>query len=676
MIETAQVGRLGVVEWFRIGDTARVEQSISRLQLLGIRHLRTHVSWADYYETAEGRAWYDWLLPLLGGAFELLPCLHYTPAGLSETGRCSGAPRRLRDFADFVDMVIQRHGACFNSIELWNEPNNLLDWDWRGDIRWHKFAEMVGAAGYWAQQCGKRTVLGGPCPTDLNWIDLMGQRGVLGVMDVIGVHGFPGTWDSEEAGVWTGWNATLEAVRATAQRYNPGLELWVTETGYSTWRNDGLAQARRFLDAVGSPAERVYWYGLQDLHPSVVIQEGHQFDPRHYHFGLYDIDGVPKLLGRLLEVGVAEVASTVGDDSLAAPAIGGTKPVLITGGAGFIGANLADRLAAEGEHVLLYDSLARPGVEHNLRWLVDRHPARVSVAICDMRDDTALGDAAAQASGVFHLAAQVAVTSSLVRPVHDFDVNLRGTVQLLEALRLRNPAAPLIFASTNKVYGDLADIDLVRNNERWVPADAHLRCRGVDERRELSFHTPYGCSKGAADQYVLDYARSFGLKTAVLRMSCIYGERQLGTEDQGWVAHFLLRALAGEPITIYGDGCQVRDVLHVGDAVAAYCAARREIGRIAGHAYNLGGGAANAISLRQLIAHIEALLGTRMAVEFSEWRAGDQRYFVADAAMVRGVLDLPEPLGWREGIARLAAHFGARERAGVARDELVTEAAL
>ncbi len=658
MIEPAHADRLGIVEWFRIGHGDHVERSIIRLEKLGIRHLRTHVSWADYHDT-DGREWYDWLLPKLGAAFELLPCLHYTPPGSSENGLTSGPPRRARDFADFVDLVIDRHGTCFSTIELWNEPNNLLDWDWRLDPQWHKFSDMIGAAGYWAQQCGKRTVLGGPCPTDVNWIDLMGSRGVLGVMDVLGVHGFPGTWDSEDAGIWRGWPAMLDAVRATATTYNPAIKLWITETGYATWRHDGLTQARRFLAALHSDAERVYWYALDDLDLSVSVQEGRQFDRRHYHLGLFETDGQPKLLGRLLAGGIGAVERAVGE--VAAPAVIGMKPVLITGGAGFIGCNLADRLAAEGEHVLVYDSLARPGVEQNLHWLAQRHPRHLSVAISDVRDDAALGDAAAEASVVFHLAAQVAVTSSLQRPAHDFDVNIRATVQLLEALRLRNPAAPLILASTNKVYGDLADIALVREGECWLPEDFCIRSNGIDETRALSFHTPYGCSKGAADQYVLDYARSFGLRSAVLRMSCIYGERQLGTEDQGWVAHFLLRALAGENIFIYGDGFQVRDVLHVGDAVAAYCAAWRRIGLIAGQAFNLGGGPANAVSLRQLIVHIEQTLGCRVGVDFQNWRAGDQRYFVADCRTIRATLGLPAPLPWRAGIERLAKHFGAQK---------------
>ncbi len=308
--------------------------------------------------------------------------------------------------------------------------------------------------------------------------------------------------------------------------------------------------------------------------------------------------------------------------------------------------------------MVVYDALARPGVERNLRWLARRHPARVSFQLGDLRDEAACGEAAAGAQAVFHLAGQVAVTTSMVHPLADFEVNARGTIALLDALRRRNPGAPLIFASTNKVYGDLADIELVRDGACYLPQRAELRAHGVSEARPLCFHTPYGCSKGAADQYVLDYAHSFGLRTAVLRMSCIYGERQLGTEDQGWVAHFLLRAIAGEPITIYGDGRQVRDILYVGDAVDAYLAAWRNIGKVAGRAYNLGGGPANAISLVQLIERIEAMLGRPVDVGFAAWRPGDQRYFVADTTAIRRDLALSAPLGWRPGLARLAAHFG------------------
>ena len=356
-----------------------------------------------------------------------------------------------------------------------------------------------------------------------------------------------------------------------------------------------------------------------------------------------------------------EGAGRVNDLSHAAAMIG-VRPILITGGAGFIGSNLADRLASEGHHVLIYDALVRAGVEENLDWLRRRHPRLVAVEIADVCDGDALASAARDASAVFHLAAQVAVTTSLVDPAHDFAVNVAATVALLDALRRRDTAVPLIFASTNKVYGDLADVALSAEHGLYQPVDRDLRARGVGEERPLSFHTPYGCSKGAADQYVLDYARSFGVPTAVLRMSCIYGFRQRGTEDQGWVAHFLMRALAGEPITIYGDGRQVRDILFVSDAVDAYVAAWRRIGAISGQAFNLGGGPANAVSLRMLLDAIEQTIGRRMDVRYGDWRQGDQRWYVSDARLASRVLGLSAPVHWREGVAMLAAWLAGRER--------------
>src|SRR5438045_5516204 len=271
------------------------------------------------------------------------------------------------------------------------------------------------------------------------------------------------------------------------------------------------------------------------------------------------------------------------------------RPILITGGAGFIGSNLADRLAREGHELVVYDALARPGVERNLDWLRKRHGRHISHIAGDVRDEDELVRAAADAKAVYHFAAQVAVTTSLVDPREDVDINLRGTINLLDAIRVRGERVPVIFASTNKVYGDLGDIEFDTRHGRYEPKSFAAR-RGIDESRPLDFHTPYGCSKGAADQYVLDYARSFGVPSVVFRMSCIYGQRQMGTEDQGWVAHFLIRALEGKPITIYGDGKQVRDILDVGDAVNAYVGALERIDQLQGRAFNLGGGPANAIS--------------------------------------------------------------------------------
>jgi len=335
------------------------------------------------------------------------------------------------------------------------------------------------------------------------------------------------------------------------------------------------------------------------------------------------------------------------------------RPVLITGGAGFIGANLADRLAQQGETVVIYDALRRPGVERNLAWLQVRHGDRIRPVIADIRDAEPLRAAVHGARAVFHFAAQVAVTTSLADPAEDFAVNIAATFTLLEAARTAPVPPPVIFASTNKVYGDLADLAFERGDGGYRPVDAAVDARGIGETRPLDFHTPYGCSKGAADQYVLDYARSYGLQTAVLRMSCIYGQRQMGTEDQGWVAHFLIRALEGQPITLYGDGYQVRDILDVSNAVEAYLNAWQRIDAVKGRAFNLGGGPANAVSLRVLLAHIGSLIGREVDVSYADWRAGDQRYFVADTRAAEAALDLSPKMPWRDGVAALARWLAA-----------------
>lgn len=308
------------------------------------------------------------------------------------------------------------------------------------------------------------------------------------------------------------------------------------------------------------------------------------------------------------------------------------RPVLITGGAGFIGCNLAHRLLSRGDRVLILDNLSRAGVERNLRWLRDTHGSAVEAEIADIRDVDAVRRAARRARQVFHFAAQVAVTTSLDDPAHDFSVNARGTLNLLEALREHDNPAPLVYTSTNKVYGGLDDVRLTVAGGRYEPADDELRRRGISERRRLDFHSPYGCSKGTADQYVTDYARSFGMKTVVFRMSCIYGPHQYGNEDQGWVAHFLIRAIEGRPIMLYGDGKQVRDTLFVEDLVDAFLLAQQHMPTISGRAFNIGGGAANTISLLELLDQIETLHGDRPEVAYHDWRVGDQRYYVSDTS--------------------------------------------
>lgn len=327
--------------------------------------------------------------------------------------------------------------------------------------------------------------------------------------------------------------------------------------------------------------------------------------------------------------------------------------VLITGGCGFVGTNLAHRFLREGRRVCVFDNLSRHGVERNLEWLQQTHGDALTVRVGDTRDANAVRDAVRRASHVFHLAAQVAVTTSLEDPLLDFEVNARGTLNVLEAIRTSARRPPLFFTSTNKVYGGLEDVDLEQTKLRYRPTSSRIAASGVSEERALDFHSPYGCSKGSADQYVRDYARSFGLKTVVFRMSCIYGPHQFGTEDQGWVAHFLIRAMNREPITIYGDGRQVRDILYVDDLVDAFVAAAENLETCAGRAFNIGGGAGSTVSLLELLAMIRELEGREPRVHWSDWRTGDQRYYVSDSALFRAVTGWAPSVRTADGIRML-----------------------
>jgi CDP-paratose 2-epimerase len=330
-----------------------------------------------------------------------------------------------------------------------------------------------------------------------------------------------------------------------------------------------------------------------------------------------------------------------------------TPRLLVTGGCGFIGCNLADALAARGEAVLVLDNLARPGTEENAAWLKNRHDDRVIIETADIRDEAAVRALVSGATAVLHLAAQVAVTTSLADPALDFAVNAGGTLNVLESVRRYNPAAPVLFASTNKVYGRLLQDDAVaRADQRYVPTDERLAA-GVPETEPLDLYSPYGCSKGAADQYVRDYSRVFGLRTAVLRMSCIYGPRQFGTEDQGWIAHFLLQAMRGHPIVIYGDGYQVRDALFVDDAVAAWLRMLERINGTAGRIFNLGGGPANAVSLREMMSLIAELRGAAPDVRFDARRPGDQPWYVSNVGAISAALDWAPRTPLRRGLRAL-----------------------
>jgi CDP-paratose 2-epimerase len=332
---------------------------------------------------------------------------------------------------------------------------------------------------------------------------------------------------------------------------------------------------------------------------------------------------------------------------------GKSKPILITGGAGFVGSNLAHRLLSNGHRVRLLDNLSRTGVERNLRWLIETHGDLVDIEVPDVRNLSIIKQAVKDASQVFHFAAQVAVTSSLDDPIEDFEINARGTLNLLEAVRGADNPPPLIFTSTNKVYGNLADLEFGKQGTRYAPMNAAIRERGINEDRPLDFHSPYGCSKGAADQYVTDYARTYRLPALVFRMSCIYGPHQYGNEDQGWVAHFVIRSLSGKPITIYGDGMQVRDILFIDDLVDAFLLAQQHMKKLAGNAFNIGGGPGNSISLLELLDLLAELHGGDVSVRFENWRAADQRYYVADTSKFSGLTGWAPRVPVHEGVRRL-----------------------
>ncbi len=638
---------VGIVEWFRPGEYERVETVLADLRALKVRELRTGICWADWYGSG-GDGWYAWLLPRLAQDVNILPCFLYTPAPLGIVPKYSSPPKTPKAYADFIDVMITQFGQYFDWVELWNQPNNRNEWDSHIDPDWHIFTEMIGGAAYWAHERGKKTVLPGTWPLDLDWLGLMHQRGVLKYIDVVGLHGYPGAPEFE----WRGWAREVQDIRSHLQELGSPARLWITQTGFSTWWGEEQSQVRAFVDALDAPVERVYWQSVHDRIPAAGAADSMHSDERDYHYGLKRGDGGSKLLFRLWSEGgleaVREGTRTAGRRNGG----GRRRHVLITGGAGFIGTNLAARLLGSGRHVMIYDDLSRPGSERNLEWLREVHGDRLQVEIADVRNHETLRAAVRHAEQVFHFAAQVAVTTSLIDPRHDFEVNVGGTLNLLEEIRRRDDPPPLLFTSTNKVYGGLEDLALEKNCTRYQPLDASLRT-GVNEDRPLDFHSPYGCSKGAADQYVLDYARTFGLPAVVFRMSCIYGLHQMGNEDQGWVAHFLIRAIDGGPITLYGDGMQVRDILFAEDLVDAFLLAQANIHTLSGQAFNIGGGLGNTLSLMELLDLIARFQREKPVIRLKSWRPGDQRYYVSDIRKFKAATGWSPKVTAREGIERL-----------------------
>ncbi len=333
-----------------------------------------------------------------------------------------------------------------------------------------------------------------------------------------------------------------------------------------------------------------------------------------------------------------------------------SKKIVITGGAGFIGVNSARYFAEQGWQVIVVDNLSRTGTDLNLKWLQDEVSSsdeqEIIFSLNDIRNADAMASVLSEHKPdvVLHLAAQVAVTTSVTNPREDFDINALGTFNVLEAIRLHSPDSFFINASTNKVYGKMEDLNIIERNSRY---EYEKLLSGVPETRNLDFHSPYGCSKGVADQYAIDYARVYDLKTVTLRQSCIYGPRQFGIEDQGWVAWFTIAALLEKPITIYGDGMQIRDVLHVEDLVQAYQAAIDNQASVAGHAINVGGGPDNTLSLKELIAQLEEQLDITIPLTWDEWRPGDQPVFVCDLSKAKQLMNWEPQHSVKAGVSKL-----------------------
>jgi CDP-paratose 2-epimerase len=318
------------------------------------------------------------------------------------------------------------------------------------------------------------------------------------------------------------------------------------------------------------------------------------------------------------------------------------KQYLVTGGAGFIGSNYVSRLIERGEKVMVYDNLSRSGAQKNMEWLRNHYSGSFEHVLADIRDADAIREAARHADVIVHLAAQVAVTTSVTDPREDFEINARGTFNMLEGARAsgRNPI--VLYASTNKVYGGMEDVSVIEEPTSYRYGDFPM---GISEQQPLDFHSPYGCSKGSGDQYIRDYHRIYGLPTVVLRQSCIYGPRQFGIEDQGWVAWFVIAAVTGKPISIYGDGKQVRDVLYVEDLLNMYDCAIQQIDKAAGQIYNVGGGPANTLSVwKEFGPRLEATVGHSIPVKWGDWRPGDQRIYVSD------IQKAESELGWKPKI--------------------------
>jgi CDP-paratose 2-epimerase len=435
----------GIVEWFQIGEHERVEKALVALRNLGIQRLRTGFSWADYLSEG-GREWYEWLIPKLASEVEVLPCFHYTPPSHGLVEASNSPPRNLKDYADFLDVVLTRQGKHFEYVELWNEPNNLVDWDYHIDTGWEMFLEMIIGASYWVRHRGWKTVLGGMCPVDPNWFDSICARDGLKYFDACGIHGFPRIWTHD----WHDWSEPLTKTREILDKYGLNCEVWITECGYSTWNHRYDYFAENLVNATHAEADRLYWYCLQDLHPSRSHLEGFQVDIRHYHFGFLDSGGSEKSVGRLFRKGGAGLMDSLlqvctPPEQLPERIANAQSPVIgIFGGAGQLGSRLAEHFAAQGCHVLILDNLSAPGSDDTVLTLKNRWESQIDFLFTDVCNTHAVEEAAGLCSTIFYAIRNTTSSSAGMSSILDgHDSLARGTLSALKAAaelsRIENP---------------------------------------------------------------------------------------------------------------------------------------------------------------------------------------------------------------------------------------------
>lgn len=624
---------LGVSEWFKIAQYGRLEKILGELNAISIKHIRAAFSYEDWHQQ-DGPQWFQWLFSNLSDNFELMPCFVLDPASDLYD---------LHDFADFIKLMIRNFGQYFNWFELLNSQNSRIRANYKN------FSKLILQIADEAKQNGKKILIGGISPSEVEILDIFSDNDLIKNIDAVGIRDFPGSYG------WTNWEDSINKVRKVFDERKINLRVWITETGFSTWGRDEFGQITNFIDFLKVKVDRRYWYSAEDLTNELFNKSEDSEEKRQYHFGLIKNDGNPKLIYRIWkQQGLKGLQNFSSYNGFTSQSFGGSRKLaMITGGAGFIGTNLADKLLSLGKSVVIFDNLSRHGTEHNIKWLRQKYPDKIKFKFADIRNKYALRDVLNCVDQVFHLAAQVAVTSSITDPIEDFSINVNGTLTLLEEIRRMKERPALLFTSTNKVYGRLDDINFLQTNLRYEPVNTEIKNNGIGENRPLDFHSPYGCSKGSADQYVLDYYRIYDLSNVVFRMSCIYGPHQFGTEDQGWVAHFMIQALNNKNITIYGDGKQVRDILFVDDLTDAMILAMKNIDTVKGKVFNIGGSPDNTISILEFFNEIKKLYIPLPQINYGQWRSGDQKYYVSNITSFKNLTGWKPKVSLREGIKKL-----------------------